>query len=58
MKTSEHAEYKGDRMEKACSSKLDRMAKRLGPVQELCSSINDWLGFISKAIESSSTTIS
>lgn len=56
-------EYKVDGMEKTCSSRLDRMDKRLGLLEEFglleesCSFINALVRTIQKATKSSSAPI-
>lgn len=49
----ERVEYQVDKMEKACSSMLDRMDERLGLLEVSFSSINSNVTTIKKANESS-----
>lgn len=53
MERIKRAESKVDRMEKVCSSTLDRIEERLGLLEKSCSSINVLVRVIQKAIESS-----
>lgn len=53
----EYVEYKVDRLEKACWSRLDRMDERLGFLERSCSSINALVRTVHKATKGSSALI-